>query len=153
EGRRPRRSGEGPLGRHRRRLHDRPRDRRVRRAPHRRTSSSASSSGSSALMGAGRHRPLTIEADSYVHRPAPDCKRVATVLFVFAVVVTPREAGWAFALYALALVGVARFASVPLPTLGRRLAIETPFVAFALLLPIVGGGPRAEVLGVPLSVN
>jgi cobalt/nickel transport system permease protein len=104
-------------------------------------------------MGAGRHRPLTIAGDTYIHRLAPECKLVATVLFVFAVVATPREASWAFAVYALALVGVARLAAVPLTTLGRRLAIETPFVAFALLLPIVGGGPRTEVLGVPLSVH
>jgi cobalt/nickel transport system permease protein len=104
-------------------------------------------------MGAGRHRPLTVGGDSYVHRLAPECKLVATILFVFAVVATPREAGWAFALYALALVGVARLAAVPLTTLGRRFAIETPFVAFALLLPIAGGGLRTEVLGVPLSVH
>src|SRR5262245_53285733 len=104
-------------------------------------------------MGAGRHRPLTTACDSYVHRLAPECKLVATVLFVFAVVATPREAVWAFAVYALALVGVARLAAVPLTTLGRRLAIEAPFVAFALLLPLVGSGPRTDVLGVPLSVH
>src|SRR5262245_43317801 len=103
-------------------------------------------------MGAGSHRPLTIAADSYVHRLAPECKLVATVLFVLVVVATPREAGWAFALYALALVCIARVAGVPLATLGRRLVIEAPFVAFALLLPVVGGGPRTEVLGAPLSI-
>ena len=33
----------------------------------------------------------------------------------------------------------------------RRLVIELPFLAFAVLLPIVGSGPRVDVLGVSLS--
>ena len=37
-------------------------------------------------------------------------------------------------------------------SIGRRLAIEVPFVAFALLLPFVGQGERVEVLGLSLSV-
>ena len=43
----------------------------------------------------------------HVHRLAPECKLVATVLFVFAVVASPREAVWAFVLDAVILVLVA----------------------------------------------
>ena len=41
---------------------------------------------------------------------------------------------------------------MPFRLIGRRLAIEVPFVAFALLLPFVGQGERVDVLGVSLSV-
>ena len=34
----------------------------------------------------------------------------------------------------------------------RRLAIELPFVAFAVLLPVIGTSPHTEVLGMSLSV-
>ncbi len=38
-------------------------------------------------------------------------------------------------------------------TLLRRLTFELPFVAFAVLLPIVGRGERVDVVGVSLSVS
>jgi cobalt/nickel transport system permease protein len=89
---------------------------------------------------------------SPLHRLAPECKLAATVLFVFAVVSTPREQLWAYGLHAGIIVVVARVASVPLGYLVRRLVVEVPFVAFAFLLPIVGRGERTHVLGVSLSV-
>ena len=75
------------------------------------------------------------------------------MLFVFAVVVTPREAFWAFA----ALRGPRRRSSrrwpgSPRRSLARRLRFEVPFLAFALFLPLVGQGERVDVLGVSLSV-
>ena len=106
-------------------------------------------------MGAGHglgdslYRPGT----SRVHRLAPECKLAATVLFVFAVVSTPREQMWAYALHAGIVVAVARMAHVPVTYLVRRLVVELPFVAFAFLLPIVGRGERTHVLGVSLSVS
>jgi cobalt/nickel transport system permease protein len=103
-------------------------------------------------VGAGVHAPLYVDRASPVHALAPECKLVATVAFVFAVVVTPRDAFWAFGLYAAILVGVAVVARIPPRVLTRRLVIELPFVAFALLLPVVGTGPHTEVLGLSLSV-
>ena len=76
---------------------------------------------------------------------------MATIGFVFAVVATPREALWAFVAYALILMGVARIARIPFAVLGRRLTIELPFVAFALLLPFIGQGPNTTALGMSLS--
>jgi len=103
-------------------------------------------------MGAGHHRPLYRPASTPLHRALPECKLVATVAFVFAVVATPREAFWAFAVFGCTVVALSLAAGVPLPTLGRRLALETPFVAFAVLLPLVASGPRVDVLGFSLSV-
>jgi cobalt/nickel transport system permease protein len=104
-------------------------------------------------MGAGHHRPLTVDGESFLHRMAPECKVLATVLFVFVVVLTPREAFWAFALYAAAIVALAFAAQLPLATLGRRLVIELPFLAFALFLPFIGRGERVDVFGLSLSVD
>lgn len=95
----------------------------------------------------GFHRPGT----SVVHRLPPQVKVAAALAFVFAVVATPRTAFGAFAVDALVLVVVARLATVPLPVLGRRLAIELPFVAFAVFLPLVGEAPHTDVLGLSLS--
>jgi cobalt/nickel transport system permease protein len=103
-------------------------------------------------VGAGHHRPKFVAGRSLIHALAPECKLVATVAFVFAVVATPRDAFWAFALYAAILLAIASAARVPWSTLARRLTIELPFVAFALFLPLVGHGPDTTVLGMTLSV-
>ena len=93
-----------------------------------------------------------VHADSGVHRLAPECKLAATLLFVFAVVATPREAFWAFGLHAAILLCVAVLARVPLRRLARRMTIEMPFLAFAVFLPIVGRDPRVDVWFFSLSV-
>ena len=104
-------------------------------------------------MGAGHASSLYLDVRSPVHRLAPQCKLAATIAFVLAVVATPREAVWAYGLYAALVVAVATVARVPLTTLARRLTVETPFVLFAVLLPFVARGERTEVLGVALSVD
>jgi cobalt/nickel transport system permease protein len=86
-----------------------------------------------------------------VHRLAPEAKVAATVAFVLAVVATPRTAWWAFAVDAALLLAIALAATVPLGLVLRRLRIEVPFLAFAAFLPLVGGAPRTDVLGVSLS--
>jgi cobalt/nickel transport system permease protein len=100
----------------------------------------------------GRHHQLFVHGDSAVHELRPECKVAATLLFVFAVVFTPREAWWAFAVYAGLIASVAVLARVPLSVLASRLRFEVPFLAFALFLPLVGQGRRVDVLGVSLSV-
>lgn len=98
--------------------------------------------------GHGHAHGLHIPGDSAVHRLPPHAKVAATLAFVLAVVATPREAFWVFGLDAVLLVAVvARLARIPLPTLVRRLAVELPFVAFALFLPLIGEAPRTEVPG------
>jgi cobalt/nickel transport system permease protein len=99
----------------------------------------------------GGHRHLYLSGVGPLHRLAPQCKLAATVLFIFAVVSTPREQIWAFGVEALLLAIVATIGRVPLLFIARRLVIELPFIAFAFLMPFVGDGPRVHVAGVHLS--
>jgi cobalt/nickel transport system permease protein len=105
-------------------------------------------------VGAGHdahllHRP----GDSPVHRLAPETKIVATVGFAVAVVGTPREAFWAFGVYAAMVALVAAVARIPPGWLARRATIELPFVLLAFALPLLGGGERIDVAGLSLSVD
>jgi cobalt/nickel transport system permease protein len=102
-------------------------------------------------MGAGHAHKLYRHGDSPVHRLPPHCKTAAVLGFVLVVVATPREAVWAFGLYALLLAAVAATARIPTDFLLRRLLIELPFVAFALLMPFFANGPYVDVLGLSLS--
>lgn len=104
-------------------------------------------------MGAGHAHKLYRHGHSAVHRLPPHCKLAAVFGFVLAVVATPREAFWAFALYALLVAGVAAAARVPAGFLLKRLLVEVPFVAFAVLMPFVAEGERVQVLGLSLSVS
>jgi cobalt/nickel transport system permease protein len=104
-------------------------------------------------VGAGYSHALYLPGASPLHRARPQCKLAAAVLFVLAVVATPREAFWAFGVYALTLAVLARVAGLPLPVVARRLVIELPFLLFAVFLPLVGQGERVEVLGVPLATE
>ncbi|MFF2729900.1 cobalt ECF transporter T component CbiQ [Streptomyces sp. NPDC058008] len=103
-------------------------------------------------MGAGHAHKLYRHGHSPVHGLPPHCKLAAVLCFVVVVVSTPREAVWAFAAYALLLAAVAAVARIPPGFLLRRLAIEVPFVAFAVLMPFVVPGERTELLGVSVSV-
>jgi cobalt/nickel transport system permease protein len=86
-----------------------------------------------------------------MHRVAPQCKVLATVLFVAAVVATPKEQFWAFGAYAALVALAAVIGRVPLAGAARRLVIEVPFLLFAVLLPFVGRDRSVDVLGLQLS--
>lgn len=88
-----------------------------------------------------------------MHRMAPEAKVAALLVFVLGVVATPREAIWAFGIHAFLLLAVVTFAELPIGFVLRRMTIEIPFVAFALLLPFLGGGPETQVLGIGMSVE
>jgi cobalt/nickel transport system permease protein len=103
-------------------------------------------------VGAGHAHKLYRHGHSPVHALPAHCKLLAVLGFVLVVVSTPREAVWAFALYAGLLGAVATVARIPAGFLLKRLLIEIPFVAFALLMPFVVPGEQTEVLGIPLSV-
>ncbi|MHC5702339.1 cobalt ECF transporter T component CbiQ [Streptomyces sp. ICN441] len=103
-------------------------------------------------MSTGHAHKLYRHGHSPVHRLPPHCKIAAALCFVLVVVSTPREAVWAFGLYALLLAAVAAAARIPAGFVLRRMVIEVPFVAFALLMPFLVPGERTEWLGVSLSV-
>ena len=102
------------------------------------------------MSGAHGHA-LFVHTDSPIHSLAPQVKIASAFLFVFAVVSTPREEFWAFGVYTLILGSLAALARIPPRNLLSRMLVATPFVVLALLFPIVGAGPRVEVLGLSLS--
>jgi cobalt/nickel transport system permease protein len=104
-------------------------------------------------VAAGDHAHLAVGHTSPVHHLPAQCKLAATFLFVVAVVATPREAFWAYAVQLALVVAAAVAARLSLGRLARRLVVEVPFVLFALALPFVGRGERTYVLGLSLSVS
>jgi cobalt/nickel transport system permease protein len=104
-------------------------------------------------VGAGHTHKLHVHGHSLVHRLPAHVKLLALLLFMLVVVGTPREAFWAFGLYAVMLATVAAVAGVKPGFISRRMVVEVPFVVFALLLPFIATGPKVEVLGIPLSEN
>lgn len=104
-------------------------------------------------MGAGHAHPLYRDGDSPVHRAPAEVKIVCLVVFVLAVVATPREVFWPFGIYAAIVVATWCYARIPLLWILPRMLIEAPFLVLAVLLPFAEGGPRVEVAGVQLSVS
>lgn len=102
-------------------------------------------------MGAGAH-PLYRNDHSPVHRAPAEVKIACLLMFVLAVVATPREMYWPYAGYAVIIVVVWRLARIPLRWVLPRMLIEAPFVVLAVLLPFAEGGERIDVAGVQLSV-
>ncbi|HZJ48797.1 MAG TPA: cobalt ECF transporter T component CbiQ [Acidimicrobiia bacterium] len=90
---------------------------------------------------------------SPLHHAAPQVKVVAAFGFVMAVVSTPRTAVWAFAVYGAIVVALLAFARLSLSFVARRALVLVPFLAVALLFPIIGSGERIDVLGLSLSVD
>lgn len=101
-----------------------------------------------ALIAAGQ-----VVASNPVHALPAHVKLAGALAFVLGVVATPRTAVSAFAVDALAVLAVVVVAHVPVTTFLRRLVIEAPFVAFALLLPFVARGPQVAVGPFELSVD
>jgi cobalt/nickel transport system permease protein len=104
-------------------------------------------------VGAGHPHVLHLDRDSVVHRLPPEVKIAAMVGFTLAVVATPREALWAFGVYAVLLAVAATAGRVPPGWLARRALIEVPFVVLAVALPFLGTGERVSWLGLQLSVD
>lgn len=103
-------------------------------------------------MGAGHSHPLYRDGESVVHRAPAEVKIAGLALFVLAVVATPREMIWPFALYAAIVLVVWRVAAIPLRWILPRMLIEAPFIVLAVLLPFAEGGQRITVAGLQLSV-
>lgn len=88
---------------------------------------------------------------SRVTRLDPAVAIACLVVFVLAVVLTPPEAVWAFAIHAVLVGLTAGLVRIPAKVLARRILVEAPFLAFAAALPFVGSGPRVEVFGIAMS--
>jgi cobalt/nickel transport system permease protein len=102
-------------------------------------------------VGAGHAHALYVARRSVVHGLPAHCKTVAVLLFVLAVISTPRSAWWAYAAYAVLLLAVTLAARLSPLLVLRRMVVEVPFLGFAVLLPFVAGGEQVDVLGLGLS--
>lgn len=102
-------------------------------------------------MSGPHSHALYVHGHTWLHRLAPQAKLAAQFLFVIAVVATPREAFWAFGIYAAIVLGLIVAARLPAAFVAKRLLFEIPFILFAVLLPFIGGGERIRVLGLSLS--
>ncbi|MDA1360687.1 cobalt ECF transporter T component CbiQ [Glycomyces luteolus] len=89
----------------------------------------------------GLHRP----GDSPVHRLRPQVKIVALVAFTCAIAATPREAVWAFGVYAALLSGLFLLARVPLAWVLSRSLVESPFLLLALAFPFMVEGDPVQI--------
>ncbi|MFZ0013368.1 MAG: cobalt ECF transporter T component CbiQ [Acidimicrobiia bacterium] len=104
-------------------------------------------------MGAGHAHALYVHEHSPLHRVAPEAKIVATLGIVVCVAITPREAVWAFGLFALTIIGLVSVSRVPPRFILARLTAITPFVVFAFFIPFIGTGETTDFLGLDLSVD
>lgn len=104
-------------------------------------------------MGAGHSHALYVHEHSAVHRMAPAAKLVGALGMVVSIAITPREAIWAFGLYAF-LIGALAIVSRIRPgfVLVRLLAVA-PFVLFALFIPFIATGETIEIIGIDVSVD
>jgi len=102
-------------------------------------------------MGAGHAHALYVHEHTAVHHLAAEAKLVAAFVFVAAIAVTPREAVWAFGVYAIAVVVLARVARVPGRFMAVRLLSVVPFIVFALFIPFIASGEQIDIWGVSLS--
>lgn len=103
------------------------------------------------MTGGGHSHLLYHHGDSLIHRLPAHVKVVSLIAFILVVVATPARMFWAFAGYAMVLAVVAVIAGLSARFIGRRMVVEIPFVAFALLMPLVSRGERVDVLGLSLS--
>ena len=104
-------------------------------------------------MGARHSHILHVHGHTRVHRLPPHVKVVATVAFVFAVALTPREVFWPYLVDAAALGGVVAVARLPLGFVATRASVVLPFVFAAVLIPFVSSGARVDVFGVGVSAE
>ncbi|MDQ7904714.1 cobalt ECF transporter T component CbiQ [Phytohabitans sp. ZYX-F-186] len=94
---------------------------------------------------------LYLDRDTPLHRLPPEVKIAAMVSATVIVVVTPREALWAFAGYAVLVAAVAAIGRVPAGWLARRSLVELPFVLLAFALPFLAAGDKVTFLGLEVS--
>ena len=96
-------------------------------------------------MGSGPSAHLHVGGSTPLHRLPAHAKLVGLVTFVLLVVSVPAPHRLALLALLLVAIGVLLSTRVPVRHLLPRLAVELPFVVFALLLPFVALGPQVPV--------
>ncbi|WP_392542075.1 cobalt ECF transporter T component CbiQ [Oryzobacter telluris] len=96
-------------------------------------------------MGSGHSSHLHVDGDTALHRLPPHAKLVGLVAFVLLVVSVPPGAYRALLGLLVVALAVLLGTRVPPRHLLPRLAVETPFAVFAVVLPFVAVGPRVDL--------
>lgn len=104
-------------------------------------------------MGAGHSHALYVHEHTPLHRMAPEAKIVGSLVLVACIALTPRQAIWAFAVYAAVIAGLVVIAKISPGFLFLRLLAVAPFVLFALFIPFIAGGGRIVIWGIAMSVD
>ncbi len=96
-------------------------------------------------MGSGHSAHLHVEGVTPLHRLPAHVKLVGLLVFVLATVSVPNEARGVLVLLLALAVALLLSTRVPARHLLPRLAVETPFAVFAVVLPFVAVGPQVEL--------
>lgn len=96
---------------------------------------------------------LLVGNDSALHRMSPQVKLVALFVFVIATATTPRHATWAFGIHGAVLSLAVAMSRVPLRVIARRILIVTPFIVFAVFVPLLADGQTTRFGPLHLSVE
>ena len=102
-------------------------------------------------MGSGPSAHLHVEGTTPLHRMPAHAKLVGLLAFVLLVVSVPPQDRLALLALVVVAVGVLASTGVPVRHLLPRLAVELPFVVFAVLLPFVAVGPQVPLGPVTVS--
>jgi cobalt/nickel transport system permease protein len=87
------------------------------------------------------------------HKLAPRTRILCTVLFVFAIVLTPNGHWWTWAIYGLAILSLIWLSQVTLLVLLKRLAVEFTFIGVVLLGTLFHGGGNVLWAWGPLQIT
>lgn len=87
------------------------------------------------------------------HKLAPRTRILCTVLFVFAIVLTPDGHWWTWAIYGSALLNLILVSRVTLSLLLKRLAVEFTFISVVLLGTLFRGGGKVLWSWGPLQIT
>ncbi len=104
-------------------------------------------------MGAGHSHALYVHEHSATHKMAPEAKIVGAVGMVICIAITPRNAVWAFGVYAVLVAGLVVVSKIRFTFLATRLLAVTPFVIFALLIPFIATGETTRLWGITVSID
>jgi len=78
------------------------------------------------------HLDINSKQSSFWHSLSPKTRVLCTLLFVFAIALTPNGRWWTWLIYAVGVLGLILLSKVSLPVLLKRIAVEFAFVAVIL---------------------
>jgi cobalt/nickel transport system permease protein len=87
------------------------------------------------------------------HQLAPHTRVLCTLLFVFAIVLTPNGHWWTWGIYGLALLSLVWLSRVTLPVLLKRVAVESVFIFVVVLGTLFRDGGRVIWAWGPLKIT